>query len=199
MRKLTIALATFALVSGCTVKHYVAEDYPQYLTNNLGESHLPTTSAASKYAFTPATNAQHFEFRSAMAGRANLWIVEFGRLLEATLQSRDVQGAFGHLTRSPLEDRGDGLLVFDLQDYRFADKHAYVTLRVIRRAGGADVFSKVYQAEGDSQGGKMFWGGSLAMKNAVQQSTKRAIDDILRRLISDLNAQTKQAAARPST
>jgi hypothetical protein len=190
MRKLTIALAAFALLSGCTSKHYVADDYPRYLTNNQGESHLPTTSAASKYALTPATNAQHFEFRSAMAGKRNLWIVEFGRLLEATLQSSDVQGAFGHLTRSALEDPGDGLLVFDL--------HAQVTLKVIRKRGGTEDFSKVYQAAGDAQAGKMFWGGEMAMKNAVQQSTKHAIDDILRRLISDLNAQTKQAAARPS-
>ena len=34
----------------------------------------------------------------------------------------------------------------------------------------------------------MFWGGAFAMKNAVQQSTKLAIDNILRQLIADLNA-----------
>lgn len=38
----------------------------------------------------------------------------------------------------------------------------------------------------------------FAMKNAVPQSTKLALDDILRHLISDLNAQAGQAAVRPS-
>jgi len=32
----------------------------------------------------------------------------------------------------------------------------------------------------------MFWGGGFAMKNAVQQSTKDAIDKVLTRLIADL-------------
>lgn len=33
----------------------------------------------------------------------------------------------------------------------------------------------------------MFWGGVFAQKNAVQQSTKLALDEILRQLIADLN------------
>ena len=200
MRKLTIAVAALALalVSGCTIRRYVAEDYPQYLMNNQGESHLPSTSVASRYALTPGTSSQHYEFRSAMAGGANLWIVEFGRLLDATLQSRDVQGAFGSLTRSSVEDPGDGLLVFDLLHYEFSDMRAHVTLKITQRHGGAEVFTSVYQAEGDTQGGKVFWGGVFAMKNAIHQSTKLALDEILRRLISDLNAQARQAAVRPA-
>lgn len=33
----------------------------------------------------------------------------------------------------------------------------------------------------------MFWGGAFAQKNAVQQSTMQAINEILVRLIEDLN------------
>ena len=33
----------------------------------------------------------------------------------------------------------------------------------------------------------MFWGGSFAMKNAIQQSTKLALDDILLEFIQDYN------------
>jgi hypothetical protein len=58
---------------------------------------------------------------------------------------------------------------------------------VTYRRGGQDVFTKVYDASGETQGGKMFWGGAFAMKNAIQQSTKLAMDDILRALIADLN------------
>jgi len=37
----------------------------------------------------------------------------------------------------------------------------------------------------------MFWGGAFAQRNAVQQSTKHALDEILRQLITDLNAQAE--------
>ena len=53
--------------------------------------------------------------------------------------------------------------------------------------GGQALFSKAYQVEGQSQGGKMFWGGPFAMKNAIQQSTKLALDEILRDFIADYN------------
>lgn len=79
--------------------------------------------------------------------------------------------------------------MFDLQSYEFSDMGAHVALRVTCRRGGADRFAKVYVAGGSTQRGKVFWGGVFAMKNAVQESTKQAIDDILRQLITDLNAQ----------
>jgi hypothetical protein len=184
-----VAFVGLALGSGCTFTHDVVQDYPQYLINNQGESHLPRTSAASTYALTPATRSHHYEFRSALAGYANLWVVAFGQLLEVTLQSRDVQLAFGGLTPPGAEDPQAGTLVFDLQSYAFEDMGAHVTLQVSHRRAGAELFSKLYTADGSSQGSKMFWGGAFAMKNAVQQSTKQALDDILRQLIADLNAR----------
>ena len=114
-------------------------------------------------------------------------------MLDDTLQSRDVQSAFGRLTKSDGEQPGDGLLVFDLQSYTYAELGAHVALKVTCRRGGQDVFSKVYTADGTTQGGKMFWGGAFAMKNAVQQSTKLAVDEILRKLIADLNANAPPA------
>jgi hypothetical protein len=56
---------------------------------------------------------------------------------------------------------------------------------------GQVVFSKTYTQDGKTQGGKMFWGGAFAQKNAVQQSTKLALDEILRQLISDLDTYPK--------
>ena len=187
MRQLVHVTIALALASGCTIRHYVAEDYPQYLINNQGESHLPST-APSSYAIAPGTRAHAYEFRSGAAGYGNLWIVQFGQMLDSSLQSRDVQAAFGRLTAGA-EDPRSGLLVFDLQGYEFSDMGAHVALRVTRQLGGANVFTKVYVSSGSTQGGKVFWGGVFAMKNAVQQSTKQAIDDILRQLIADLNAQ----------
>jgi hypothetical protein len=187
VKQLIYATIALALASGCTIRHYVAEDYPQYLINNQGESHLPT-SPPSSYAIAPGTRSHSYEFRSGAAGYANLWIVQFGQMLDSSLQSRDVQAAFGRLTAGP-EDPRSGLLVFDLQGYEFTDMGAHVALRVTHQRGGANMFTKVYVAGGSTQRGKVFWGGVFAMKNAVQQSTKQAIDDILRQLIADLNAQ----------
>jgi PBP1b-binding outer membrane lipoprotein LpoB len=188
MKTLFAVVAAALLMSGCSIRHDVAKDYPQYLINNQGTSQLPSTTAASEYTISPATAAHHYEFRSALAGYANVWVVQFGEVLDDTLQSHDVQTAFGKLMKSSGGSSSDGLLVFDLQNYSYAEFGAHVALKVTYRRGNQDVFSKVYQADGTTQGGKMFWGGAFAMKNAVQQSTKLAIDTILRQLIADLNA-----------
>lgn len=188
MRQWIALLAAVLVMSGCSIKRDVVKDYPQYLMNNQGNSHLPSTSAASAYAVTPSTQANHYEFRSAMAGYANVWVVEFGRLLDDTMQSSDVQAAFGNLMKVQSSDRRGGLLVFDLQNYSYSGLGAHITLKVTYRRDGREVFGKVYQADGTTQGGKMFWGGAFAMKNAVQQSSKLALDRILLQLIHDLNA-----------
>ncbi|AGG88914.1 MULTISPECIES: hypothetical protein [Rhodanobacter] len=187
MKTLLAVFAAALLLSGCSIRHDVAKDYSQYLINNQGASQLPSTKAASEYTISPATVANHYEFRSAMAGYANVWVVQFGQVLDDTLQSHDVQAAFGKLAKSEGGTANDGLLVFDLQSYTYVELGAHVSLKVTYRRGNQDVFSKVYQADGTTQGGKMFWGGAFAMKNAVQQSTKLAVDNILRQLIADLN------------
>jgi hypothetical protein len=92
MKRLLPSLA-LVLLGGCTIRHEIAKDYPQYLVGNIGESRLPTTRAASAYLVAPSTAAHHYEFRSAMVGYANLWIVDFGKLLDQTMRSRDVQAS----------------------------------------------------------------------------------------------------------
>lgn len=189
MKTLLGLCATALLLCGCSIRHDVAKDYPQYLINNQGTSNLSSTTGASEYTISPTTSSNHYEFRSAMAGYANVWVVQFGDILDDTLQSHDVQAAFGKLTKSDGGADSDGMLIFDLQSYTYVELGAHVSLKVTYRRGDHDVFSKVYQADGTTQGGKMFWGGAFAMKNAVQQSTKLAIDNILRKLIADLNAR----------
>lgn len=104
MKKILAVLAVLMALSGCSIRHQVVKDYPQYLINGQGESKLPATNTASHYEITPSTAAHHYEFRSAMAGYANVWVVEFGKVLEATLQSQDVQKAFDGL----VEGKGNG-------------------------------------------------------------------------------------------
>ena len=198
MKTLLAVVAVALLLCGCSIRHDVAKDYPQYLINNQGTSQLPSTTTASAYTISPATASNHYEFRSAMAGYANVWVVQFGQILDDTLQSHDVQTAFGKLAKSE-GGSNDGLLVFDLQNYTYVELGAHVSLKVTYRRGNQDVFSKVYQTDGTTQGSKMFWGGAFAMKNAVQQSTKLAIDNILRQLIVDLNAGPTHVATRSAS
>ena len=42
----------------------------------------------------------------------------------------------------------------------------------------------------------MFWAGPFGMKNAVQQSTKMALDEIIVSFLADVKAQSVQTAAR---
>lgn len=190
---LSAILLTLSLVTGCTIKHPVAKDYSQYLANNKGEFVLPKTTIEADYEIASATETHKYEFRAATVGYAHLWIVEFGDMLDATLQSDDVQAAFGKLSKSNGSQQNPGLLRFNLENYEFKDHMAHVSLNISLEQNGKTVLNKTYHAKGKSQGGKMFFGGPFAMKNATQQSTKFAIDEILRDFINDSKAATVAA------
>lgn len=162
----------------------------QYLVNHRGESRLPHVAAnVANYEIAAATRAYQLELPRRTTGYTPL-IVELGQMLEYTLQSPDVREAFGGLDGYTLGDSMGGLLVFDLQSYDFSDMHARVKLKITYRRWGTDVFSKVYQADGTADGGMAF-GDVLAMKEAVHEATKHALDDVLRQLIRDLNGEAR--------
>lgn len=185
-----VALLVLA-TSACSIRHVIEQDYPQYLVNNTGAANLPNTDKASEYFLTSNTQSHRYEFRAVTTGYANLWIVEFGKMLDDTLKSTDVQNAFGALQKvSDVSGDSRSLLIFDLQSYAFEDFGAHISLKISLSRLGQMVFSKTYTQDGKTQGGKMFWAGAFGQKNAVQQSTKLALDKILRQLISDLNAMT---------
>lgn len=185
-------VALFVLAtSACSIRHVIEQDYPQYLVNNTGAANLPNTNKASEYFLTSNTQNHSYEFRAVTTGYANLWIVEFGKMLDDTLKSTDVQNAFGALQKvSDVSADSRALLIFDLQNYTFEDFGAHISLKISLSRLGQVVFSRTYTQDGKTQGGKMVWAGAFGQKNAVQQSTKLALDEILRQLISDLNTMT---------
>lgn len=187
--RLAITFIVLLNIGACTIPHHIAADYPQYLANNVGRSDLQTTNKVTDYALAPSTEQHRYEFRAVVTGYANLWIVEFGEMLDATLMSADVQKAFGQLTKVRDANATEtDVLVFELQSYTFEDFGAHVALNISVRTAERVVFEKIYSETGKSQGSKMFWGGAFAQKNAVQQSTKLALDEIIGQLIRDLNA-----------
>jgi hypothetical protein len=189
------ALMLVALASGCSIMHPVAEDYPQYLSNNVGAAGFQPVSAADQYYLMPKTQSHRYEFRSAMVGAAHLWIVEFGQILDATLRSQDVMNAFGPLGKASSDTTpGSNTIVFDLQDYTFQQFGAHFILTIAVKNSTGEVFKKTYYADGKTQGGKMFWAGPFGMKNAIQQSTKLAMDQVISTFIIDLKAAGIQGA-----
>ena len=178
--------------SACTIHHNIAQDYPQYLINNEGGANRSKTSSASEYLLTPDTQQHRYEFRAEVTGYGNLWIVEFGKMLDATMMSIEVQKAFGTLKKvSSQSVASGGLLIFELEKYTFEDYGAHISLKISLSQMGKVVFSKTYVQDGKTQGWKMFFGGVFSQRNAVQQSTKLALDEILRQLIADLGTMTQ--------
>jgi hypothetical protein len=196
-RTLIAAAAVIAVTTGCTINRPTSDDYRQYLANNQGVAKLPAAKAGEQYYLTPATQAHHYEFRSATAGYANVWVVDFGKVLDATMQSPDVIAALGNIKKASDDKAASGnTIVFDLQNYAFKDHGAHVELAIAIRNAQGEVFRKVYKADGDTQGAKMFFAGAFGMKNAVQQSTKLAVDSILTRFLNDVNNTPALSAAR---
>ncbi|WP_144395272.1 hypothetical protein [Pleionea sediminis] len=192
MYKILFSLLILFATTACTINRPVSNDYDQYLANNIGTSNLPKANQSASYEMSKAIQSHRYEFRSFMTGSANLWIVEFGKMLDATLKSKDVQAAFNNqLSELNGENPQGSLIYFDLQNYQFIDKQAKIALKVTLKQKENVLFTKVYTANGNSQGGKMFWGGAFAQKNAVQQSTKVALDIILKQLIYDFNQSVK--------
>jgi hypothetical protein len=192
-----VFLAVLMMATGCSIMHPVAEDYAKYLSNNKGEGKFETAKVTNQYYLPAATQNHRYEFRAATTGYANVWVVEFGKVLDATIQSKDVVDALGPLAKAGAEAQGSGnTMIFDLQKYTFENFGAHISLTITVKSANRETFKKTYTADGKTQGGKMFWGGAFGMKNAVQQSTKLAMDEIITTFIRDLKASNVVASAK---
>ncbi len=183
MKKLA-GIALIGLTLGTTAcSTMVANDYPQYLTNNAGQVKAERLNTMAKYTISEKLMSHQFSVRSFAAGIANSWVVEAGKMLQSTLASADYNSQFS-------ADKDQGLeLAFDLDNYEFRNFQTYLTLKVTATKNGEQVLSKSYTSIGANQTSKVMWGGGFAMKNAIQQSTKLALDDVLKQLVGDLKAQ----------
>ena len=199
VRQIVVMMAAILMISACALPHYVHSDYAQYLANNRGQTAFPRISVKAYYYLDEKTQNHQKEIRSIMTGYANQWIVEFGPILDSTMQFGDIHQAFISLEKSDAPSQpNDLLLLLKLVDYRFEGFEATVNLKITATYKGTILFEKPYEATGRSQGGKMFWGGAFGMKNAIQQSTKLALDSILSRFMSDLRDQKLAVLMIPS-
>ena len=176
-----------AVLSGCSVNHPIAKDYRQFLEKNAGATALPKSNLNSDYVIDGKTQNHKYEFRAATVGYAHLWIVEFGKILDETLNAPYVQNSFGRLTKADTASKKDeSLISFSLESYEFKNYRAYVSMRIKLTNGDTTITDKLYTVEGHSQGGKMWGAGPFGMKSATLDSTKSAIDQILNQFIDGL-------------
>jgi hypothetical protein len=182
-----LVIAALGMTSGCSINHPIAKDYPEFLTKNGNVERLPKTSLESDYVIDGKTQNHRYEFRAVTVGYAHLWIVEFGKILDATLNAPYVQSSFGRLEKQSggLNAAGN-LIEFMLENYEFKDYRAYVSMKVVLSHGGKVILSKTYKGEGGAKGGQMWGAGPFGMKSAALDSTKSAIDKILIQFINDI-------------
>lgn len=184
-------LISSVLITGCSIKHPVSQDYNSYLSNN-NDVVLPHSSLNASYSIESATLNHHYEFKSGLAGPADVWIVDFGDILQKNLEAPYVQNAFASLKKSTGNATDGKNIQFKLDNYVFKNHRAFVDMTITFTQNGSTISSKKYHEEGVSQGAKMFIAGGFGMKNAVQQSTKSAIDKVLTKFINDVNSSSAQ-------
>jgi hypothetical protein len=149
-----------------------------------------------------ATIDRTVSLRSFMAGAAHEWVAEPGVMLKQVADVELPQVASSYQTATEYRDVPEGLpgatLVLEVPAYAFWDFHAAVTVRArAYRAGKELVFDHSYSETGDTQGGKVFWGGAFAMKSAIRQSSLDAYRKAFTKLRSDLQpVATRRAAER---
>jgi hypothetical protein len=185
--KSLFVIILFAAASGCSINHPVANDYPQYLSKNGNTSDLPKTNIKAEYLIENSTQNHRYEFRAATVGYAHLWIVEFGKILDQTLNAPYVQTSFGKLNKSiPGTENSSNFVEFTLEKYEFKNYRAYLTMKIVLSSSGKEILNKTYSSEGDAKGGQMWGAGPFGMKNATLDSTKSAIDKVLSEFITDV-------------
>ena len=189
MKKLIIACTVLLgfSITGCSINHPVAKDYDAYMEKYGNETSLPKSGIESEYNIASETQGHRYQFRAATVGYAHVWIVEFGKILDKTLNSKYVQSAFGRLTKMSTDSPiSDNLIEFELVNYEFKNYRAYTSLNIKVTNAGQELLNKTYSSEGASKGGQMWAAGPFGMKNATLASTKSSIDKILQEFLEDI-------------
>ncbi|WIO73692.1 hypothetical protein QP938_10350 [Porticoccaceae bacterium LTM1] len=185
MKKAIIALF-LVLSTGCSINHHVADGYGDYLVKNKSQQVIPYTGLSAEYKKTEAVKDHRYEFRALTVGYANLWIVEFGDILDETLKSQEIQSVFNGLVEAREIGEPENLIIFDLVDYSYQDYKANISIHIVLRQKGIEAINQTYKASGEGQTVQMWAAGVFGMMDAIRDSTKSAMDEIMVQLIRDI-------------
>lgn len=140
---------------------------------------------------TPESLSQRKPITSLMTGAAHTWEAHPGEMLSQIAEVEFPQFAQYYRIASSYEEPREGAqrltVVLSVPHYDFSSFHATVVVQAKAYGPGRVlIFDKSYRSEGDTQGGKMFWGGAFAMKSAIRQSSFQAYRSAFSRLRIDL-------------
>lgn len=175
------------VATGCSINHHIADDYGGYLEKNSSENAIPTTDISAEYYLSEKTENHSYRFRAATVGSANVWIVEFGKILDETMASDEIRESFKSIAKSDANSNAMNLIEFDLIDYEFYDYKADINLSILYKSNGQTSIVKQYHATGLPQTTQMWLGGVFGMRDAIHDSMKSAVDQILTELLIDIN------------
>lgn len=182
-----LILLGFLASSGCAHQVAFNEEDPSWHYR----VETQTYDAGLVVVIDPATLERTVSIRSAMAGMANRWDAQPGRMMKqvADFELPQMVEEYSSTTTFAEPSKGKRRVTVQLalEDYRFDDFAAHVRMRATAYGPGKTLlFEKTYSATGDSQGGKMFGGGAFGMKSAVRQSSLDAYKRIFASLRQDL-------------
>ncbi len=171
--------------------HPVHEGYAEYLAKNPRDLPYPHIADSVEYYMSANTSSHDQIVRSAQFGRAR---VEFGKILDTTMQADDLQAAFGKLKRTSSPAETDGVvLVFSLDEFKFRRFRSHLGLSVSAMRDGREILSRTYRAVGGPHTDRdVRDAGTYALQRSIQASTKDALDDIMASVIDDLNYRLKE-------
>ena len=138
------------------------------------------------------TLGKTISFRSGTAFWLHRYDVKPGVMLKQ-MADAELPQMFAHyeaVTAAPPPTAGNRpvTLVLTVPQYRFSGFHATATVHATAYApNGKRLFDKDYTQAGDSQSGKMVWGGAYAIPSAVRNSTYDAYERIMVDLRQDLD------------
>jgi hypothetical protein len=129
---------------------------------------------------------------SLMTGIAHDWEAQAGDMLK---QVTDIElpQMFSHYNLATVVPKisntpGPVVLELTIPSYQFEGFRAKISVRTVAQGPKGDkLFDRTYLGEGETQGGKMFWGGPFGMKSAVRQSSLDAYKKVFEQMRGDLS------------
>ncbi len=193
--KTILLIGIIAVSSGCSFNHHVAQGYDGYLHVNKSETPIPKAKILAKYNYSESTKNHHYQFRSFVVGHANRWIIEFAQILDSTMSSEEMKASFPQMSKSNEASSHGNVIEFNLLSYYFSNYGSHVRLNIEVKNDGVAIFSKDYAASGEGQAVQMWLGGVFGMMDAVRDSTKSSMDQILVQFINDINSLDEPVAS----
>jgi hypothetical protein len=189
-----IAALLFLLSVGACA-HQVTFEAPEPYAIGVARQNAGVTAVIDR-----ETLERRVPIQSFMTGIANTWEAQPGDMLKqvADMELPQMFTAYDYAPayKEPAAAGNWLVLALSIPSYEFSDFRAKVSVHaVVYERGQKELIRKTYAAEGESQGGKMFWAGAFGMKSAIRQSSF----DAYKRIFADLRGDLQTLLAAQTT